>query len=170
MDERPRRDGWERPQERSEPGQPPPRSLQVAAVLLIGLGAILAFVGVIWLGVTATLQVDPDYRGQLDLDALGALAAIGFAGTFVGIAQVVAGIGVLRLRRSSRLFGIVSALGGAVALGLGAVFAATGAFDRVLRDGELSPPDVVVICLAGAAAYLISAIALTQDWPNSSRI
>ena len=110
-EQRPRGGGWVLPEEPR--GRPQvPRSLQLAAVLLLGLGGMLALFGMVWLGVTAALRVDPEYQGQVDLDALGALATVGLLAMFVGIAQVVAGIGVLRLRRSSRLFGIVGALAG----------------------------------------------------------
>jgi hypothetical protein len=168
-----RPDGWERPGhwERPEPGsdlRPPPRSLQVAGVLLIGLGGMLGLVGAVWLMVAGALQLDPELSGQVDLEALGVLATVGFVAMVGGLAQVVAGIGVLRLRPAARVSGIVSALLGAVGLGLGAVFAATGTLEPFLRDVELSAPEGVILCVAIAGGYLIAAIALTQDWPDST--
>jgi hypothetical protein len=149
-------------------GRPPiPRSILLAGVLLIALGLLVAPLGPLLVGVAGALQLDPELAElNVPLEVVRTISSIGVLALFGGVFQLVAGIGVLLLRRWARTLGIGVALVSAISFGLAAVVLSTTAGQPDFRRiWQLDAPFAIVLLLAMAGGYLVAAIALTQDWP-----
>ena len=149
---------------------PLPRSILVAGIILVALGLLVAPLGPLLVGVAGALQLDPELAElNVPLEVLRTLSSVGLLALVGGIVQIVAGIGVLLVRRWARGLAIGIALISAIAFGLVAVVLTTTAGDPQFRTiWQLDAPIAIVLLLAVAGAYLIAAIALTQDWPAES--
>ena len=105
---------------------PLPRSILLAGVLLVALGLLVAPLGPLLVGVAGALQLDPELAElNVPLEVVRTMSSIGVLALFGGVFQLVAGIGVLLLRRWARGLGIGVALVSAIAFGLAAVVLAT---------------------------------------------
>ena len=90
-------------------------------MLLIALGLLVAPLGPLLVGIAGALQLDPELAElNVPLEVVRTMSSIGVLALFGGVFQLVAGIGVLLLRRWARTLGIGVALVSAIAFGLAA--------------------------------------------------